>query len=293
MAGCSGLYHNRAVTLAPPGEAAAEGGVTPHGDDHRQCRVPDPLREAGPRKEPAPWVGGSTRSGNWLPDDRGGHRHVRRSACGVRVLRRPAHGGRAADPKPLLRLPRQRSQCRRRGAQSRSQRPISAPIGGLGTTPSQLPSRRRLRAAVRRGRRLVPIRVLRRLDRTALPRSETGPKARRHRHWPDPGGEHCRSRPRHYTSAQISWSSAIETKNSPDSIHSCQCVGTTAKWITAAPSEAIAARRAASLLSVFFAALGAISSDDDMARSSLDEVTSHLNLTEIFPLPSPAVGKAC
>jgi hypothetical protein len=42
-------------------------------------------------------------------------------------------------------------------------------------------------------------------------------------------------------------------------IHSCQCVGTTARWITAAPSEAIAASRAASLLSVFFAALGAIS----------------------------------
>ena len=74
----------------------------------------------------------------------------------------------------------------------------------------------------------------------------------------DPSGEYCRSRPSHTTRAQISWSSAIETKNSPDGIHSCQCVGTTAKWITAAPSEAIAARRAASLLSVFFAALGAI-----------------------------------
>jgi len=56
--------------------------------------------------------------------------------------------------------------------------------------------------------------------------------------------------------AQISWNSAIETKNSPDGIHSFQCVGTTAKWITAAPSEAVAARRAASLLSDFVAALG-------------------------------------
>ena len=73
------------------------------------------------------------------PDDRGGHRHVRCSGCDVRVLPRPAHGGRAADPKPLRQLRRQRSLCRRRGARSRWQRPISALLGGLGTTPSQLP----------------------------------------------------------------------------------------------------------------------------------------------------------
>lgn len=56
--------------------------------------------------------------------------------------------------------------------------------------------------------------------------------------------------------AQISWKSAIETKNKPDGIHSCQCVGTTAKWMMAAPNEATAARRAANLLSVLVA-LGA------------------------------------
>jgi hypothetical protein len=57
--------------------------------------------------------------------------------------------------------------------------------------------------------------------------------------------------------AQISWNSAIERKNMPDGIHSCQCVGTTAKWTIAAPSEAIAASFTASLLSVLVAALGA------------------------------------
>jgi hypothetical protein len=45
-------------------------------------------------------------------------------------------------------------------------------------------------------------------------------------------------------------------KNSPDGIHWFQCVGTTAKWMTAAPNEAVAARRKASPLSVSVAALG-------------------------------------
>ena len=57
--------------------------------------------------------------------------------------------------------------------------------------------------------------------------------------------------------AQISWNSAIDTKNRPDGNHSCQCVGTTAKWTIAAPKEASAASFRASLLSVLVAALGA------------------------------------
>ena len=57
--------------------------------------------------------------------------------------------------------------------------------------------------------------------------------------------------------AQSSWKRAIDVKNTPAGIHSCQWVGTTAKWMTAAPSEASAASRAASLLSVFLAVLGA------------------------------------
>ncbi|GLP78263.1 hypothetical protein TUM20983_53730 [Mycobacterium antarcticum] len=55
--------------------------------------------------------------------------------------------------------------------------------------------------------------------------------------------------------AQINWNTAIETKNSPEGSHSCQCVGTTAKWMTPAPREAIAARRPASLLSDLVARL--------------------------------------
>jgi hypothetical protein len=57
--------------------------------------------------------------------------------------------------------------------------------------------------------------------------------------------------------AHNSWNSAMPAKNRPAGIHSCQCVGTTAKWMTEAPSEASAASRAASRLSVFFAVLGA------------------------------------
>ena len=57
--------------------------------------------------------------------------------------------------------------------------------------------------------------------------------------------------------AHNSWNSAMPAKNRPAGIHSCQCVGTTAKWITEAPSEASAASRAANRLSVFFAVLGA------------------------------------
>ncbi|OBB58525.1 hypothetical protein A5757_16180 [Mycobacterium sp. 852013-51886_SCH5428379] len=57
--------------------------------------------------------------------------------------------------------------------------------------------------------------------------------------------------------AQQSWKTARDAKNKPAGIHSCQWVGTTAKWITEAPNEASAASRAASLLSVFLAVLGA------------------------------------
>ena len=59
------------------------------------------------------------------------------------------------------------------------------------------------------------------------------------------------------TRAQSTWNSAIKMKNKPAGIHSCQWVGTTAKWMTEAPNEASAASRAASLLSVFLAVLGA------------------------------------
>jgi hypothetical protein len=54
--------------------------------------------------------------------------------------------------------------------------------------------------------------------------------------------------------AQISWKAAIDTKNTPDGSQSRQCIGATAKWITAAPTDAVAAHRAASRLSVFVAA---------------------------------------
>jgi hypothetical protein len=57
--------------------------------------------------------------------------------------------------------------------------------------------------------------------------------------------------------AHSNWKDASEAKNTPAGIHSCQWFGTTAKWMTDAPSEASAARRAASLLSVFLAVLGA------------------------------------
>lgn len=50
---------------------------------------------------------------------------------------------------------------------------------------------------------------------------------------------------------QISWNTAIEAKKTPDGTQSVQCIGITAKWITAAPIEATAAHRAASRLSVF------------------------------------------
>lgn len=55
--------------------------------------------------------------------------------------------------------------------------------------------------------------------------------------------------------AHSSWKPASVAKNSPEGIQSRQCIGVTATWITAAPSEAIAAQRAASRLSVFLASL--------------------------------------
>jgi hypothetical protein len=51
--------------------------------------------------------------------------------------------------------------------------------------------------------------------------------------------------------AQINWNTAIDTKNTPDGSQSRQCIGATAKWITAAPRDAVAAQRAAKRLSVF------------------------------------------
>lgn len=75
--------------------------------------------------------------------------------------------------------------------------------------------------------------------------------------------------------AQKSWNSAIAAKNSPAGIHSCQWVGTTAKWMTEAPSEASAASRAAKRLSVFFAVLGATESEcQRRTRHWLHEATS-------------------
>jgi len=62
------------------------------------------------------------------------------------------------------------------------------------------------------------------------------------------------------TKAQISWNMASAAKKTPDGNQSPQCIGVTAKWITAAPSEATAAQRAASRLSVFDASLVATSS---------------------------------
>lgn len=53
------------------------------------------------------------------------------------------------------------------------------------------------------------------------------------------------------TYAHRSWNVARAAKNTPDGNQSRQCIGTTAKWITAAPSEATAAQRAARRLSVF------------------------------------------
>ena len=52
------------------------------------------------------------------------------------------------------------------------------------------------------------------------------------------------------SNAQINWNTAIEAKKIPEGSQTLQCAGVTAKWITAAPNEAVAAARAATLLSV-------------------------------------------
>jgi hypothetical protein len=52
------------------------------------------------------------------------------------------------------------------------------------------------------------------------------------------------------SNAQISWNTAIEAKKIPEGSQSLQWAGVTAKWITAAPIDAVAAARAATLLSV-------------------------------------------
>jgi hypothetical protein len=59
----------------------------------------------------------------------------------------------------------------------------------------------------------------------------------------------------HAANAQITWKTATEAKNKPAGIQSRQCDGMTARWITAAPIDAIAASRAASALSVPVSAL--------------------------------------
>ena len=66
----------------------------------------------------------------------------------------------------------------------------------------------------------------------------------------------------HTRTAQISWNIATDAQNTPDAIDARQCPGMVAKWITATPTEAIAAARAATVLSV--------------ATSSLDFIVSML-----------------
>lgn len=87
------------------------------------------------------------------------------------------------------------------------------------------------------------------------------------------------------TVAHPSWNIASDAKNSPAGIHSCQWFGTTAKWMTEAPSEASAASRAASLLSVFVAVLVATRP----MMTAVDPISGgtkpHLNGTETVPSP--------
>lgn len=59
----------------------------------------------------------------------------------------------------------------------------------------------------------------------------------------------------HATKAHRSWNIASAAKTYPDGNQSRQCIGVTAKWIIAAPREAIAAQRAANRLSVFVTSL--------------------------------------
>lgn len=54
-----------------------------------------------------------------------------------------------------------------------------------------------------------------------------------------------------------SWKTAIDAKNTPEGTQSFQCMGATAKWMTAAPIDATAAHRAASRSSVFLASFAA------------------------------------
>ncbi len=64
----------------------------------------------------------------------------------------------------------------------------------------------------------------------------------------------------HATKAHRSWNTASAAKQAPNGNQSRQCIGVTAKWITAAPREAIAAQRAANRLSVFVISLVATTS---------------------------------
>ncbi|MCV7218354.1 hypothetical protein H7J51_24110 [Mycobacterium crocinum] len=57
----------------------------------------------------------------------------------------------------------------------------------------------------------------------------------------------------HAMNPQTNWNTAMDAKNNPDGSQSFQCIGVTAKWMTAAPIDAVAAHRAASRLSVLTA----------------------------------------
>ncbi|BBZ66630.1 hypothetical protein MINS_20590 [Mycolicibacterium insubricum] len=63
-----------------------------------------------------------------------------------------------------------------------------------------------------------------------------------------PGRDHAKK-------AQTSWNVANAAKKTPEGNQSRQCIGVTAKWMTAAPKEATAAHRAASRLSVLVTSL--------------------------------------
>lgn len=72
----------------------------------------------------------------------------------------------------------------------------------------------------------------------------------------------------HARNDHISWNTAIEAKKIPEGSQWFQWAGVTAKWITAAPSDAVAAARAATLLSVPEAALEVIAPDGADRRRS-------------------------
>ncbi len=144
-AGCNGLTGRRDLTR--------------DGADFPPRNVTASPRAAGLRRVPARWPGGAT-------------------------PRRPARGDHRAGPQRLLPLPRRRLRRRDREGRARLRRLVSGLPGGLGTTPSRLPSRRRPRAAERRDLRPARARVVRHAGRTVLPQSGTVPKEPRQRDCP-------------------------------------------------------------------------------------------------------------